>query len=161
MVDERMMHLFSLIAEQVSDKQELFDNEGKIMAALVDSGCHLHEVDAAITLMQSLVRARTDDIFCAASPGRTKGLRAMDVGRSASALRPRPSGSSPASRSSALSPGDRREILERAMDVFPERIELSQIKTLVAFTLFSGEDMRGNPVVARDAARTERIIPCS
>jgi uncharacterized protein Smg (DUF494 family) len=51
-----------------------------------------------------------------------------------------------------ISEDRREEVLERAMDVYPERIELSQIKTLVAFTLFSGEDMRGNPVVARDVA---------
>jgi uncharacterized protein Smg (DUF494 family) len=30
----------------------------------------------------------------------------------------------------------REELLERAMTVFPERIEIDQIKTLVALTLF-------------------------
>ena len=152
MVDERMMHLFSLIAEQVSDKQELFDNEGKIMAALVESGCHLHEVDAAITLMQSLARARTEDIFLHSGPGRPTGMRAMNRQERVRFTTEAFGFVSRLSLLGIISEDRREEILERAMDLYPERIELSQIKTLVAFTLFSGEDMRGNPVVARDVA---------
>ncbi len=152
MVDERMMHLFSLIAEQVSDKQELFDNEGKIMAALVDCGCLLHEADAALTLMQHLVQKETDDMFLRSETGRTKGMRAMNRQER---IRFTTEAFGFVSRLSLLGiiSGDRREeILEKAMDMYPERIELSQIKTLVAFTLFSGEDLRGNPLLARDVA---------
>jgi len=152
MVDERMMHLFSLIAEQVRDKQELFDNEGKIVAALVDSGCHLHEADAAITLMQSLAGDRTGDIFMRSGPGRTTGMRAMSRQERIRFTTEAFGFVSRLSLLGIISEDRREEILERALDVYPERIELSQIKTLVAFTLFSGEDMRGNPVVARDTA---------
>ena len=53
-MDDRMMHLFSLIADQVQNKQELFDEEGKIMQALLNDGYRLHEADAALMLMQTL-----------------------------------------------------------------------------------------------------------
>jgi hypothetical protein len=45
-LDERMMTMVSLIANQVQNKQELFDDEGKIMQALLNNGYRLHEADA-------------------------------------------------------------------------------------------------------------------
>ena len=65
-MNDQMMNLFSLIADQVRDKQELFDNEGKIMQALLNSGFRLREADAALMLMQALVQKQSESFFTTA-----------------------------------------------------------------------------------------------
>lgn len=50
-----MMHLFSVIAEQVHSRQDLFTKESSIMAALMNRGYPVAEADRALMLMQSLV----------------------------------------------------------------------------------------------------------
>jgi hypothetical protein len=48
--------LVSLITDRMQIRQDLFRNEGKIMDSLVNSGYHLHEADAALTLLQNLAQ---------------------------------------------------------------------------------------------------------
>lgn len=57
-----MMHLFSVIAEQVRTRQDLFTKESSIMAALMSRGCHVAEADRALMLMQSLVDRQGDSV---------------------------------------------------------------------------------------------------
>ena len=73
-----MMDLLSLIADQVRDKQDLFDNEGKIMQVLLNSGCRLHEADAALTLMQTLVQKQSENYFTSAQNVASDRMRVMN-----------------------------------------------------------------------------------
>ena len=72
-----MINLFSLIADQVKSRQELFDEEGKIMQALLNVGYPLHQADAAITLMQTLVQKQSENFF---GPDQSfhRGVRTMN-----------------------------------------------------------------------------------
>jgi Smg protein len=132
---ERMMTLFSFIADQVQDKQDLFDEEGKIMEALLNSGCILQEADAALTLMQTLVQKESDGLFaglCTPACMRTMNREerswfTIDAFGFVTKL----------TNLGIVSEDQREELLERAMTAYPRRVGLDQIKTLVAFTLFS------------------------
>src|SRR5450759_1976686 len=73
-----MMDLFSLIADQVRNKQELFDNEGKIMQALLNSGFRIQEADAALTLMQVLVKKQSESFFTTEPKASSIRMRAMN-----------------------------------------------------------------------------------
>jgi len=134
-LDERMMTLFSFIADQVQNKQELFDEEGKIMEALLKNGCVVQEADAALTLMQALVQKESDSLFagfCTPVSMRTMNreerkrftIEAFGFVTKLTNL-------------GIVSEDQREELLEQALTVYPGRVELDQIKTLVAFTLFS------------------------
>ena len=78
-----MMNLFSLIADQVRNKQELFDEEGKIMQTLLNDGYHLHEADAALTLMQTLVQTEDERFSTGAgrSPCRMRTMNSEERAR--------------------------------------------------------------------------------
>jgi len=135
-VDERMMHLFSLIADQVQKKQELFENEGKIMQSLLNSGCRIQEADAAITLMQTLVKQQSDEFFAGDSPLPESGMRAMnreERGRfSVEAF-----GFVAKLATLGIITDDQREdLLDRALTLYSDRIELTEVKSLVALALF-------------------------
>lgn len=136
-MDERMMHLFSLIADQVQNRQELFDEEGKIMQALLNDGYRLHEADAALTLMQTLVQKQSEELFPpAAIPSRSSGLRAMNREERGRFTIDAFGFVAKLTHLGIISEDQREELLERAMTVYTERIELDHIKTLIAFTLF-------------------------
>lgn len=134
-MDERMMTLFSLIADQVREKQELFDEEGKIMQALLNNGCRLHEADAALTLVQALVQKQTED-FLPAGRNSSPRMRTMNREERCRFTVDAFSFLAKLTNLGIIGEDQREEQLERAMTVFPERIELDQIKTLVALTLF-------------------------
>jgi uncharacterized protein Smg (DUF494 family) len=136
-LDELMINLFSLIADQVRSRQELFDEEGKIMQALLNVGYPLHQADAAITLMQTMVQKQSENFF---GPDQCfhAGLRTMN-----SEERRRFSADAFAfalklTHLGLLSEDQREELVERAMALYTERIELAHIKTMVAFMLFTG-----------------------
>lgn len=137
MLDELMINLFSLIADQVKNRQELFDEEGKIMQALLNVGYPLHQADAAITLMQTLVQKESENFF---GPDQSFhfGVRTMN-----SEERRRFSADAFAfavklTHLGVLSEDQREELIEKALVLYPERIELGHIKTMVAFMLFTG-----------------------
>jgi uncharacterized protein Smg (DUF494 family) len=139
-----MMNLFSLIADQVTNKQELFDHEGRIMQTLLNDGYHLHEADAALTLMQTLVR-RQDESFFGPETGYPVGMRTMNreernrfqADAFAFALK--------LTHLGVLSEDQREEVLERAMNLYRERVELHHMKSLVTFMLFTSTQERDDP----------------
>lgn len=137
-VEDRMMNLFSLIADQVKHKQELFDNEGLIMQALLNNGFRLHEADAALTLMQTLTQKEPEDLVVAAPKAGPPALRAMNREERDRFTVDAFSFISKLAHLGIISDDLREELLEKALMMYPERIELDHIKSLVAFTLFTG-----------------------
>ena len=147
-----MMNLFSLIADQVRNKQDLFDHEGMIMQTLLNDGYHLHEADAALTLMQTLVRRQDESFFGPEPTGYPVGMRAMNSEERhrfendafAFALK--------LTHLGVLSEDQREEVLERAMNLYRERVELHHMKSLVAFMLFTSTQERD------DASSIRRVL---
>jgi uncharacterized protein Smg (DUF494 family) len=138
-LDELMMNLFSLIADQVRDKQDLFDKEWKIMQALLNSGCRLHEADAALTLMQTLVQKQSESEGFFAPRKTTSSIRMRAMNREE---RDRFTIDafgfvSKLTHLGIISDDQREDILEKALTVYTERIELDHIKNLIAFILFA------------------------
>ncbi len=142
-MDDRMMTLFSLIADQVQDKQELFDEEGKIMQALVNNGCRLQEADAALTLMQMLVQRQSDGLFAATATQSPLSMRAMNCEERVRFTIEAFGFVTKLASLGIIGEDQREELLERAMTVYTERIEIEHIKTLVAFTLFTHPHEQG------------------
>lgn len=132
-----MMNLFSLIADQVQNKQDLFDKEGKIMQVLLNSGCRPQEADAALTLMQALVQKQSEGFF---TPGQTASsirMRAMNREERDRFTIDAFGFVSKLTHLGIISDDQREDILEKAMTVYTERIELDHIKNLIAFILFA------------------------
>jgi uncharacterized protein Smg (DUF494 family) len=143
-LDEQMMDLFSIIADQVRHKQDLFDNEGKIMQALLNSGFRLQEADAALTLMQALVQKQSENYFTAEPKASPLHMRAMNREE-----RERFSVEAfgfiyKLAHLGIISEEQREELLEKAMTAYTERIELDHIKNLIAFDLFVSPHEREN-----------------
>lgn len=131
-----LMDLFSVIAGRVRNKEELFDDEGKIMHALLDDGYRLHEADAALSLMQSLAGKEPygfSPMRDAPSPLR---LRAMSSEERERITVDAFGFVSKLTHLGIISEDQREELLEKALTVYAERIELDHIKTLVAYALF-------------------------
>ena len=137
-MSELMMNLFSLIADQVRNKQELFEEEGKIMQALLNDGYHLHEADAAITLIQTLVQKESASVFepsTAASPAQMRVMTREERDRfDVEAF----GFVSKLTHLGIITGEEREELLEKALAGYAGRIELDHIKSLVTFTLFVG-----------------------
>jgi uncharacterized protein Smg (DUF494 family) len=132
-----MMNMFSLIADQVRNKQELFDEEGKIMQALLNSGYHLHEADAALTLIQALVQKEADGFFepAQAQPLKIRTMTREERGRfSADAF----GFVMKLTLLGIISEDQREDLIEKAMNMHTGRIDLDLMKTLIAFILFMG-----------------------
>jgi uncharacterized protein Smg (DUF494 family) len=136
-VDDLMINLFSLIADQVRDTQDLFDKEDTIMQSLLNSGYHIHEADTALMLMQTFVQQQTEQFFSQATTVDSLSFRVMNreerdrVSVEAFAFL------SKLTRLCIISGDQREEILEQALTTCSERIELDQINPLIAMTLFS------------------------
>lgn len=154
-VDERMMTLFSLIAEQVQSKQDLFDKEGKIMEALLNNGYRIQEADTALTLMQTLVKQQEDDLFTP-RPMAVNCLRAMSREERERFTVDAFGFVAKLTHLGIITEDQREELLERAMSAYAERIELEQIKTLIAFSLFhhASEQDDELPLYNRNIRRT-------
>jgi len=135
-VDEQMMDLFSLIADQVRNKQELFDNEGKIMQALLNSGFRLQEADAALTLMQALVHKQSESFFTTEPKASSIRVRAMNREERERFTIDAFGFVSKLTHLGIIAEDQREELLEKAMTTYTERIELADIKNLIAFILF-------------------------
>lgn len=136
-MDELMINLFSIIAEQVRNKQELFDNEAKIMQMLLNSGYHIYEADAALMLMQTLVQGEAGRLFApeaAQSSGYLRVMTREERGRftiDAFAF------ASKLTHLGIISEQQREEILDKALTVCRDRIKLEHVKSIVASVLFS------------------------
>lgn len=137
-VEERMMHLVTLIADQVQSKQELFSNEGKIMDSLMSSGYHLQEADAAISLMQSLAQDAAS-AGAAALPRALAGMRAMSTEERSRFTVEAFGLVTKLTVLGILAEDQREDIIEKALSMHRGKIRLDAVKPLLALSLF------GNP----------------
>ena len=133
------MNMFSLIAGQVRDRQELFEEEGKIMQALLNDGYRLHEADAALTLMQTLARKEAETFLehrhgRAVSPLRFRTMSREERDRFTTDAF---SFVIKLAHLGIISEDQREDLFEKAMNTYTGRIDLDLIKTLVAFVLFT------------------------
>ena len=136
-MDERIINLVSLIADQVQSKQELFSNEGKIMDSLVNSGYRLHEADAALTLMQTLAQ-NDDGAFPAEGAAPIPaGMRAMNTEERARFSLEAFSFITKLAHLGIITGDLREDLLEKALTLHARRIEISHVKTLIALNLFT------------------------
>lgn len=132
-----MINLFSLIASQVQNKQDLFDNEGTIMQSLLNSGYHIHEADAALMLMQTLVQKQSDGFFATkkdTSP--VVSMRAMNKEERDRITVEAFSFLSKLAHLGIITEDQREELLEKALTTYHGQIDLEDIKSLVTFALF-------------------------
>jgi uncharacterized protein Smg (DUF494 family) len=137
LLDDLMIDLFSLIADQIRDKQELFDEEGKIMQALLNNGYHIHEADAALMLMQTFVQRQSESFFTPAHAASSVRIRTMNKEERERFSIDAFGFVSKLTRLGIISEEQREDLLEKALMVHTERIELDTIKSLIAFTLFA------------------------
>ncbi len=133
-MDEFMMHLFSLIASQVRNRKDLFDEEGRIMQQMVSAGYHFHEVDAALTLMQAFVQ-KQDETFL--DTGAAESMRTMSSEERARFTIEAFSFAVKLGHLGVISEDQREELIEKAMNAYTGRIEIDHVKTLAAFLLFA------------------------
>ena len=131
-----MMDLFSLIADQVRNKQELFDNEGTIMQTLLNSGFRLTEADAALTLMQTLVQNQSESFITQEPKSSSVRMRAMNREERERFTVDAFGFVSKLTLLGIISEDQREELLEKALTAYTERIELEHIKNLIAFIFF-------------------------
>jgi uncharacterized protein Smg (DUF494 family) len=132
-----MINLFSLIADQVRDKQELFDKEDKIMQMLLNNGYCVHEADAALMLMQTFVQRQPDEFFPLKTAMSALPIRVMNREERDRFSVDAFGFVSKLTRLGIVSEAQREEILEKALTVCTGRIELDHMKSLVALTLFA------------------------
>ena len=136
-MDELMINLFSLIATQVRDKQELFDNEDKIMQMLLNSGYHIQEADTALMLMQTLVQTQSEQFSTPKITAPVIPVRVMNHEE-----RKRFSFDAfgfvlKLTHLGIISEDIREELLDKALAVCPGCIDIEHLKTLIALTLFA------------------------
>jgi Smg protein len=138
-LDERIMNLVSLITDQVQTKQDLFSNEGKIMDSLMSSGYHLHEADAALTLMQTLSQNEEDGLPGDAPVALADGMRSMNTEERSRFTIEAFGFITKLSDLGIISEEQREELLDKALSLHSGRIELSHMKSLLALDLFADE----------------------
>jgi uncharacterized protein Smg (DUF494 family) len=136
-LDERIINLVSLIAEQVQTKQELFSNEGKIMDSLMNSGYRLHEADAALTLMQNLVLNDDGELTAEGAVPVPAGMRTMNTEERTRFSMEAFSFITKLANLGIITADLREELIEKALTLHSGKIELSHVKTLIALNLFS------------------------
>ena len=140
------MDLFSLIADQVRNRQELFDNEGKIMQALLNSGFRLQEADAALTLMQVLVKKQSESFFLTEPRTSSPRMRMMNREERERFTVDAFGFLSKLAHLGIISEDQREALVEKALTTFADRIELGHVKYLVASAFFtSPQDRENNP----------------
>jgi uncharacterized protein Smg (DUF494 family) len=132
-LEERMMNLVSLIADQVQTKQDLFSNEGKIMDTLMSSGYRLQEADAAITLMQSLAQ---DTASAGELPRSLTGMRAMSTEERSRFTLEAFALVTKLTVLGIISEDQREDVIEKALSLHRGKMGLDAVKTVLAVNLF-------------------------
>jgi len=135
-MDERIMHILSLIADQVQTRADLFHDEGRIMDSLMNSGYRLYEADAALTLMQSLALTGTavEDAEPQVPP---IPMRAMST-RERSRFTIESFGFiTKLAALGIITEEQREELIEKASALHRNKVSLEEIKALVAVDLFT------------------------
>lgn len=145
------MHLFSIIAGQVRNKQDLFTKEGKIMDALLSRGCHLVEADTALMLMQEIARQQTEQFFDPDNIPSSAGVRAMNTEERSRFTLEAFGFVSKLAHLGLISEAQREALLDKALATRKRRIDLDHVKTLVALFLFTESRGHGDghPPLAR------------
>ncbi|NTW59440.1 MAG: DUF494 domain-containing protein [Nitrospirae bacterium] len=138
-MDERIMNLVSLITDQLQTKQDLFSNEGKIMASLMSSGYRLHEADAALTLMQALSQNEEDRLPNKGPVALPDAMRSMNTEERSRFTIEAFGFITKLSCLGIISGEQREELLDKALSLHSGRIELSHMKSLLALDLFADE----------------------
>ncbi len=134
------MHLFSIIAEQVRNKQELFTKEGSIMDTLLNQGFHVMEADTALMLMQSLVKRQAEQAFEERPLPCSPGMRMMNA-EERSRFTPEAFGFVTKLAQLGLISSDERDMLiDRSLASSGERIDLARIQDLTLLFLFTEQD---------------------
>jgi uncharacterized protein Smg (DUF494 family) len=139
LLDERIMNIVSLITDQVQTKQDLFRNEGKIMDSLMSSGYRLHEADAALTLMQTLSQSGDETGIEGEPVALPAGMRTMNAEERSRFTMDAFSFVTKLANIGIIADEQREELLEKALSIHSGRIELAQMKTLLALDLFADE----------------------
>ncbi|HUL01012.1 MAG TPA: DUF494 family protein [Nitrospirota bacterium] len=152
---ETMITLFSLIAEQIHDKQDLFDEEGKIMQMLLNNGYHIHEADAALMLMQTYVQRQQEHYFTSNLTGTSFPVRVMNCEERERFTIEAFSFVSKLTRLGIISDTQREEVLERALTVYHDRIDIDHIKSIMALILFV-QPLEWDPSKQPDIRRIKR-----
>jgi uncharacterized protein Smg (DUF494 family) len=151
-LDERIMHLFSIIAGQVQNRQDLFTKEGKIMDALLSRGCHLVEADTALMLMQEMVRRRTEQFFDPDAFPSSAGMRAMNTEERSRFTLEAFGFVTKLAHLGLISEVQREALIEKALTGQGGRIDLDHVKALAALFLFiedHGHDDAHHPIPRR------------
>lgn len=140
-MEDRIMSLFSLIAEQVDHQQDLFTNEGPIMDRLLSSGYHLYEADTALTLMQNLVQGQAEDLAPRRGGAAAVLFRSLNQEERARFTLEAFGFVTKLCHLGIISEDLREELIEKAMAAHTGRIGLDQMKSLIALVLFApGQD---------------------
>jgi len=155
-LDELMMNLFSLIADQVRHKQELFDDEGKIMESLLNSGYRIQDADTALTLMQTLVQRQAETFFEPERAVQTSGARAMNNEERGRFTVEAFSFVTKLTHLEIISEDQREDVLDRSLELYAGRIELDQVKALVAFSVFAATNTEYDDAPSSSRRRIKR-----
>ncbi|MFA5072487.1 MAG: DUF494 family protein [Nitrospirota bacterium] len=138
-----MIHLFSLIADQVRDKKELFDDEGKIMQSLINNGYHIYEADAALMLMQTFVQRQAEQFF--PSEQGTMPIRSMNLEERERISLEAFAFLTKMTYLGIFTEDQREEIIEKALNMYGDHIELEHIKSLINLILFPSTHEMSTP----------------
>lgn len=139
-LDDRLMHLFSLIAEQVRNKQELFTKEDTIMDTLLNRGFHVMEADTALMLMQSLVKRQAELAFTESPVPCSPGMRMMNT-EERSRFTPEAFGFvTRLAQLGLISSEERDMLIDRSLASSGERVDLGRIQDLTLLFLFTEQD---------------------
>lgn len=136
-LDERIMNMVSLIADQVQTKQELFSKEGRIMDMLMSIGYRLHEADAALTLMQSLALNEDNKIKSADEAALSSGVRTMTAEERLRFTHEAFSFIIKLAHLDIITMDQREDIIDKAMSLNTDRITENEIKSIAALSLFA------------------------
>ncbi len=128
------MNLVTLIVGQVQTQQELFSNEGKIMDSLMNSGYHLQEADAVVTLMQSLARETSRSAAPHSRP--IAGMRAMTAQERNRFTLEAFGLVIKLAALGILDEDQREDVIEKALALHRGKIDLGAVKALLALNLF-------------------------
>lgn len=135
-MDERMINLFSLIAEYARERNDLFECEEAIIQALLNRGYRLDEADAALSLMQNLAEERLDAITD--EKNRVLYMRTMNREERSRFSTDAFGFLSRLVRLGVISEDQREEIIEKAMVIYSGRIDIQDIKAIIASILYIG-----------------------
>jgi len=138
-MDERIMHLVSLITDQVQTKQDLFKNEGKIMDSLVNSGYRLTEADAALTMLQTLSQDGDEGATGETPLPLRGGMRIMNAEERSRFAVDAFSFITKLAHLGIISGELREELLGKALSLHSGRIELGHVRSHLAVNVFADE----------------------